>query len=388
MAYVLGNQTLEDQLIQADDEENVFAHLSSGIADKAENTVSRMLSGEAYAPARERLNEALVRAAQQQRAKAGALAAPNLGQGSAIRSQQAVEQQIFSGVAEMQLKMAEAEQAMKERGVTAAMALEQVGRTNWMDRYKAMQDLIAQGGEENYAQAQAMWEKLLPGTNIDFSRALAAENRADFEAGMSFVSKLVESGVSKQDAIQLAQQQGIISRMGVDEQQFDKLYENALVQGNPIAATIHAFRTAVETGDITKELADEMTEAFMESKTGLDVEVDPQTGKIRFVPFDGFKKVNDLLDVVPGQSVKLMYDGVTEDGVPIPAGRYRIIKTEQSTKDANYWTGKKTTTKVTSVIAWNADTGKKYVLRTEESTTVDDESYLGAQEMLTMDWLF
>jgi hypothetical protein len=270
---------------------------------------------------------------------------------------------------------------MMAEGVKMATDLELTGRTNWLDRYKAMSDVIAQGGEQNYAQAQAMWNELMPGTNIDFSRAMADENRADFAAGMTFVAQLVATGASQEEAMTLAQQQGTLTQMGVSQQQFAQLYDNALTQGNPITASIHQFRQAAKLGEIDAETANAMVEAFMESETGLDFTVDAATGQLRFVPFDGFTKVTSLADITAGQSIKLTTPLGTSNGMSLPPGNYYVtVENETMEGDSNWWTGETTSTPrtVTYMVAASEITdartgevypaGRRWMVRDERGT--------------------
>jgi hypothetical protein len=104
-----------------DGEANLFSGLKTGgegYLDSAYKTIGDQVSGEGYQPYRTSANQALSRAATNLRASTGSQFAPNIGQGSAVRAQQATEQNILSKVSDTQLGLAEGEQAMKNTGVS------------------------------------------------------------------------------------------------------------------------------------------------------------------------------------------------------------------------------------------------------------------------------
>lgn len=106
---------------------DLFQFLPEDVEQGAVSTVRDLFSGDIFDASRARASEALARASQQARQTAGSQMGPNLGQGSAIRSQQAVEQDILGNMADMHLGFAEMEAKGRERGVDFAAQLERIG---------------------------------------------------------------------------------------------------------------------------------------------------------------------------------------------------------------------------------------------------------------------
>lgn len=140
---------------------DVFGDLQAGgetMSKAVGNQVGDMISGKAYDPYKTESNEAFARAAQNLKAQAaGGFGAPRIGQGSAIRSQQGVEQDVMAGMSTNLLKQQQDQQAMKERGVGLGM---------------------------NLAQSNESKRQFDVGANLDTQKAAEGQRMNDITAGL------------------------------------------------------------------------------------------------------------------------------------------------------------------------------------------------------------
>lgn len=114
---------------------SLLPNMAQGVSDN----IGGMLSGKAYDPYRATAQESMARAAQNLRVAGAQASAGSIGQGAAVAAKQATEQNVYRGLADMNMGLAEQEQAMKERGVSAAIDL--AGKNM---AAQAMDDSVAQ----------------------------------------------------------------------------------------------------------------------------------------------------------------------------------------------------------------------------------------------------
>jgi hypothetical protein len=350
------NPTLQKQKKLASS--NIFSALPTETSEPTLADVNDMLSGASMAPTAQLANESLARGAQQARAQAGGQAAPVLGQGAAIRSQQGVEQNVLGTMADTQLKIAQLAEQTKAQGVGYAISLEQLGQQKMGQDMNAVQMLISQGGAANLAQASAKLAQMYPGMQFDFTRTLNAQNAQDFNSAMSAMAKLVASGVPQSQAVDLLTQQGIGQQSGLNPTQMGQMYNQMLIQGNPISATLQSFQSSGLGADAIKQ----MSQTYLQNMTGSEM-TQGADGKWHVVPADGYTTVSSLANVQPGQMVKFSVPMSTPGGQTVPPGKYTIISADTTHETYDSWSGDNVYTTTTHTYAVSSD-GTKYELKT------------------------
>lgn len=317
----------------------IFQHLGEDVGTQATATISQMLGEQPLGATRARMQEQLARGAQQLRQTTGARFAPAIGQGAAVAAQQEVEQDIFAGIAETELKLAEQEQAARERGVGLAVRLEQLGDVKFKQRMSAVDMLLQQGGEENYMQAATELNRLFPGLDVDFSRAIAAENAEDFRSGMTLLGEMVAGGFSLQDAMGVAAAQGVPAFMGMSANQLEDMYLTMERQANPVNAMIDMIRAS----DMPPDMQQAAIAQYQADLTGFDTYWDEATGQIMVEPPDGFTRVNNLLGLAEGQTIKFSQPLEAPNGQTIPPGKYTVVTESKDWEQDRFWyEGKRT----------------------------------------------
>ncbi|HUT63191.1 MAG TPA: hypothetical protein VMZ04_04455, partial [Anaerolineae bacterium] len=122
--------------------------------------------------------------------------------------------------------------------------------------------LIAQGGEENFAQASEIFQNMF-GTSVDFSNALTQENYGKFNQGMERMSQLLASGSSWEDAFAAMEADGSFALMNMTEADAQKMYDNMKLNSDPLYKSMTMVDDWVKNGLIDQDKADEL-KAFIE----------------------------------------------------------------------------------------------------------------------------
>jgi len=362
------------------DPNNVFQFVGGDLARNVGKTAEDLLSGRAFDPARAQGQEALARASQQQRAASSSQFAPALGQGAAVRSQQATERGIFQDVADQQLDFAVQEQAGRERGAQLAVQLEGIGAQKFGRELDAVNLLIANGGETNLAQASARLGEMFPGMEFDFSRQITAENAEDFSTAMSAMANMIASGFTTEQALESLRGQGLSDAINMTDEALGGIYGGMLRATNPMLATLDQIEQGVAAGDFDASTGAALASTYMADLTGMEM-AQGADGSWEVVPWDGFTRVTSLANAQPGDQIKFDAPLSTPSGQTVPPGSYVITEETASRTETDGWSGTETTHTSTYRKAVNVDTGEEYWISTESSSDVtEDHSSIG-------DWL-
>jgi hypothetical protein len=145
-----------DPLVDGD--ANVFSGLKTGGEGYLENayrTIGSQVSGEAYQPYKTAAQQALSRSASNLRASTGSAFAPAIGQGSAVRAQQATEQNIMRNVSDTALGMAQGEQEMKNKGISNLIGMRQQMQSEQGQKFNQEKSNEENANTENWKAYEA-----------------------------------------------------------------------------------------------------------------------------------------------------------------------------------------------------------------------------------------
>jgi hypothetical protein len=204
-----------DPLVDGSDS-NLMSGLQLGnqnYLDQAYKTIGSQVSGEAYNPYRTEANQALSRAASSLRSSVGGQLAPAVGQGSAVRAQQAVEQNILGNISAAQVGMAQGEQAMKNQGVQNLLNMrgqlqseqaQRFGQEQTLKQTTQAQDWAAyeaavKAGDFNTAQSKY---RDLTGLNLDTAQLQKAQEVLNKQAEQAIAGTELAIGGEKYSQIQ------------------------------------------------------------------------------------------------------------------------------------------------------------------------------------------
>lgn len=220
---------------------NSLSSLNENLANSYQNTLSSMLSGDAYSPYKTAQFQGMNKSAQQLRANAQQANVGRAGQGTAIANKNATEASIAQMAGETALNAAMAEQEMKERGLTAANTLSKMNEdVRASDIKQGMATDTAYGyldpitgnrvkGSNELAEKQVAIEQQTADTNRDLGYAQLgldaqklAETARQFnvstqEAAYQFTQKL------NFDYASLSQQdKQYLTSLGFDREKFEE----------------------------------------------------------------------------------------------------------------------------------------------------------------------
>ena len=201
-------------------QEGLFSGLSSGLEQSGEmgqqvnENVMGMLTGSAFDSHRTQQRETLQRAAQNLRAQTGDQASHLLGQGSANRAQQGVEQGILQSLSDSEVQTNIAQQEMQERGVDTALNLAQAQQQkNVQDQQLQMQRDELYGytdpqgnhvmGARDLAQQMFNFEVDATGRKLDLAERQMLEQVRQFDTELDWRQKAKEMDLDEAEAQRL-----------------------------------------------------------------------------------------------------------------------------------------------------------------------------------------
>jgi len=107
---------------------------------------------------------------------------------------------------------------------TAMMDATPLGERTWERNMSYAKTLLEAGGSSNITAAAGIFNQAFPGTGIDFSKLITADNAATVNKGMSQLSDLVASGMDYDEAIAVMKKNGTLTMLGMEEGDVEKLY--------------------------------------------------------------------------------------------------------------------------------------------------------------------
>jgi hypothetical protein len=150
--------------------------------------IGGQVSGEAYTPYRTASNEAMVRAASNLRATTGGQFAPNIGQGSAVRVQQGVEQKVLGAVSQNKIGMAQGEQEMVNQGIKNYTDVGTLGLNTLKSQqdqgWKTYETAVVAG---DFPTAAASY-KQLTGKDLDITQMQRTQDYLNKKQGMDITT--------------------------------------------------------------------------------------------------------------------------------------------------------------------------------------------------------
>lgn len=104
-----------------------------------------------------------------------------------------------------------------------------LGERTWERNMSYAKTLLEAGGAQNITSAAGIFNQAFPGTGIDFSKLITADNAATVNKGMSQLSDLVASGMDYDSAIEVMKKNGTLEMMGMNEADVEKVYRGMKV---------------------------------------------------------------------------------------------------------------------------------------------------------------
>jgi len=117
----------------------------------------------------------------------------------------------------------------------------ELGERDWDRKMTAVETLISAGGPENLGQAATMLNDMFPGMDIEFSKLLDEEKRADFGTGLANMASYIAAGLDWNEAVEAMRKDGTFGLLGMDETAAKKMYDAYLLNTDPVYRAMHAF---------------------------------------------------------------------------------------------------------------------------------------------------
>jgi AraC-like DNA-binding protein len=231
-------------IISKEQGKSIFAGLDSGTDTETGSLVSGslkgMLSGNAYAPYEQQSQEKLARAAQNLRTSVGSSYANKMNQGSANKAMNQADQNIFSSIADTNLNLATEKQAMKERGITAALDVGKAQDSKRLSDLQAgMQAEAAYGYTDSFgnivrgvnansdkqvdiAEKQANTAEKVATANIEIDQAKLAETARQFNISTDQAQRQFNETLKKDYAQLSSQEKQFLQSLGLDQAKFEE----------------------------------------------------------------------------------------------------------------------------------------------------------------------
>lgn len=128
------------------------------------------------------------------------------------------------------------------------------------DQFKYQQDMnqfsqqLAQG---DYTGAAESFNKM-HGTDIDFSKAIDAENLSNFNNAQNGMTQSIGNNVPFDDWLKTAQADGTFDKLNMTESDVKSMYENMRLQQNPIYQASKRYQDLVDQGIISQDQMDDI----------------------------------------------------------------------------------------------------------------------------------
>jgi hypothetical protein len=153
-----------------------------------------------------------------------------------------------------------------------------LGERTWERNMSYAKTLLEAGGSANITAAAGIFNQAFPGTGIDFSKLITADNAATVNQGMAQMSDLIAAGMDYDAAIDVMKKNGTLTMLGMDDATVEKVYRGMKVnaideQWNAIADSdwyktqlnddqrkdMSTFFTAVLSGELDYSIQKEYT---------------------------------------------------------------------------------------------------------------------------------
>ena len=211
---------------------DLFSGLPTGEEDNPTQalvgkTLQDTLSGAGYDASRTQSREALARAASNLRSQTGGMVAEGgfLGQGTANKSQQGVEQSIFQGLADEEMTSNVEEQAMKERGLGLAADIG-AQQQNIATQRRGQDISLLQSREQTAAQKDIASMNItsaekMAANSLGLDAAKLAESARQFNVSSEQAAKNAADMLKfNYDELDISQKQFLAS-LGLDREKFE-----------------------------------------------------------------------------------------------------------------------------------------------------------------------
>jgi hypothetical protein len=104
-----------------------------------------------------------------------------------------------------------------------------LGERTWERNMSYAKTLLEAGGAQNITAAAGIFNQSFPGTGIDFSKLITADNAATVNQGMSQLSDLIAAGMDYDAAIDVMKKNGTLTMLGMSEADVEKVYRGMKV---------------------------------------------------------------------------------------------------------------------------------------------------------------